>query len=146
MLSIHATGLLCRAHLETTPGLTVTARAYENVPYTPVDGVPYLMLETVPAGARRLTYGGRGEGRVQEDFLYVVTCFAPKGTGQAAVLKPLEAIRNHFAIDTVLDDGHDTQVMVQGDPGPFFSGGIVEQPNAFARCQLSIPLTADTRA
>jgi hypothetical protein len=73
-----------RAALETQLAqiTDVPVIAYENVPYTPTTGTPYLQVTYLPVTRRPAVRGLSPQQRY--DVLFSINCYAPEGNGPSA--------------------------------------------------------------
>ena len=85
-----------RAALETQLA-TVSAGlgiAWENVPFSPVAGVPYLKVDWLPNTTQNPTFGG--PYRREQGFFQVMLCYPTSMQGSSAAITQAEAIRAAF--------------------------------------------------
>lgn len=111
-----------RAALETklntiTPAIST---AWENHPFTPVDGVPYQRVYLMPATPSNPTMG---DGYYREQGIFQVSLFYPLQTGAAAAAARAELIRSAFKRGVSMTSGG---VTVQIGNTPEISQGRVD--------------------
>lgn len=76
--------------------------AWENVSYTPTDGVPYQRVALLLADAENPTLG---QERVIDRGIFQVSLVYPQGTGPAAAQARVTALRERFPAGLVLTSG-----------------------------------------
>ena len=77
--------------------------AWENVPYTPATGVPYLQPALLPGEPFQREIGTNGINR--HSGIYQISVFAPTGTGIAVLNTLVSALCDHFKRGTILNYG-----------------------------------------
>jgi hypothetical protein len=70
------------------------ATAYENVSYSPVEGIPYQRVRLLPAAPENPTLG---DGYYREVGFFEIILFYPINKGRGAAQLKAEAIKAHFA-------------------------------------------------
>lgn len=128
--------LALRNRLLTVAGLP-TARAFENVAFTPVAGTAYVAEQFVPATNTALTIP-TAHALVEETGLYVVQWFGLDGAGISAIRAGADAVLAAFAPGTSVTSTANDVIRVRSDTGPRASQ-ILPQPNGFAVCTITIP-------
>lgn len=122
-------------------------RAYENIPFTPISGRPYIAEEYSPSTLRVKTTPVR-LGRTEETGDYFLTWYGVTavagipGVGTAALRKSVDALALLFAPGTDLIAGAHV-LTVREDIGP--QAGQVIPLTGFAALQLKIPWRAQSR-
>jgi hypothetical protein len=90
-MSISLIRIALETHLNTISPLIQTA--YENVPFTPVTGVPYQQVFLLPATPANPTMG---DGYYREQGIFQVTLMYPLQAGPKTAADKAEAIRTAF--------------------------------------------------
>lgn len=121
--------LAVRRALETrlltmTPALST---AFENVAFTPTQGVPYQRANMLPAAPDNTMLGPR---EWMEIGIFQVTLFYPQGAGSADAQARAEAVREHFKRGTTLSHSGVTTIITHtpAKAAGFVSGGFYAVP------------------
>lgn len=93
-------------------GLGSAKTAFENVPFTPIEGEPYQMSKLVPVEAENPTLG---DDYHREVGFYQVVLSYPKGKGVGAITTMADKIKSYFKRGTTLTEGTD-KVIVEATP------------------------------
>lgn len=93
-------------------GLGSTKTAFENVPFTPVEGDPYQASKLVPVASENPTLG---DDYHREVGFYQVVLAYPKGKGVGAMTAMAEKIKAYFKRGTTMTEGSDV-VIVETTP------------------------------
>ena len=96
-MSISSIRIALETHLNTISPAILTA--YENVPFTPVTGVPYQKVFLLPATPANPTMG---DGYYREQGIFQVTLLYPLQAGPKTAADKAEAIRTAFKRGTTL--------------------------------------------
>lgn len=99
-----------------TPAL---ATAWENVPFTPVDGTPYQRAYLMPAQPENPTIGALLQ---RLSGVYQINLFYPTGTGSSAAMTRALAIRARFPRGLTMTAGGVTVSVIET---PEIGGGTV---------------------
>ena len=83
------------------------AYAYENVPYTPVEGVPYGAVYVLPAEPDNIEIGPG----YTERGIFQINLFYPTKTGRAAALAQAALIRAKFPVASTFASGGVTVII-----------------------------------
>lgn len=119
-------------------------RAFENVPFTPIAGRPYVIEEYSPSTARLLSSPAAG-GELEETGDYVLTwcgviaAGSIPGVGISAIRKSVDALRLLFAPGTKLAAGAHF-VRMRTDIAP--QTGQIIPLDGWAALQLKVPWEA----
>jgi hypothetical protein len=98
-----------------------TARAYENVEFTPTPGVEYVEEDFVPATSE-LRSATASQGTVQDEGLYVIRWFGVAGTGTTgvgAMSQSITALLARFAPGSSITASDGTVVRIKERPAPW---------------------------
>lgn len=118
-------------------GLPVS-RAWENVEFTPVAGVPYVEERYLPAGTQQVTIGSLGE--VEGIPIYQLDIYVKEKTGMDALAAYADALIAHFAPRQSFTATNGQVIRVRADVGPFRSQVSVGDRPGWAVCSVSFPL------
>ncbi|MDA8114990.1 MAG: phage tail terminator-like protein [Acidithiobacillus sp.] len=100
--------------LQAFPGLPSVA--WENVPFTPATGVPYLQPSLLPGEPTQAEIGTAGANR--HVGIYQISIFAPTGTGIGAINTLRDGLCDHFKRGTILTYAGITVTCQKAFPGP----------------------------
>jgi hypothetical protein len=112
------------------------SRAWENVEFSPTNGVPYVVETYLPGPGRKITLGAFGE--IESLPQYVVQVHVPANKGAGAADGYADALLEHFAPETSISISNAT-LRVRGDVAPF-SGQLLQSSPGFAAVPVNIPL------
>jgi len=94
------------------------ATAYENVPYTPLVGIPYQRVNLIPATPDNVVQGA--SMYFERGFFQVTLCY-PIGVGPAAAETQTQLVRTHFKRGTsMLESGINVAVINTPRAAPAF--------------------------
>lgn len=121
-------------------------RAWENMAFNPITGVPYVEEDFVPATTELL--GQKNGGILVESGLYVLKLYGLSGKGVTAIRRTMDALEARFAIGTPMAAGSHTVVVgslgagsTQRGPS---SGQIIPQGDGRSVCVLTVPWYAQS--
>ena len=129
-----AVQLALRAVLVTLPELP-TARAWDNVKYTPTIGQPYIVEQYVPSASTLL--GMLATGPVEDTGLYVINWYGPAGIG-IAMAHGVNALLGLFPPGRFLTATDGTVIRIRGDFAPR-RGQILQVDPGWAVITATIP-------
>lgn len=117
--------------------LLPTSRAFENVDFTPVAGVPFVEEQYAPGGAAKVTLGPLGE--IEALPLYFPRVYVPSNTGFSAASRYADALVTLFAPDTDITMTAPSTLRVRTDlvPSP---GQLLQAQPGFAVLPVTVPL------
>ena len=124
---------LLEVHLNTiAPSI---ATAFENVPFTPVNGTPWQRVNLLTAPTLNPTFG---DAFHRETGIFQVTLYYPENAGASACATRAELIRSQFVRGLTLTSG---TLRVLIDRSPWVSQGMND--GGWYRMPVSIPYVAD---
>lgn len=109
--------------------------AFENAPYTPRQGTPYMQLTLLPGKTENPTMGDQFK---RETGLLQLSLYYPVNAGPALAYTQAEVARSHFPRGLTLSD---TGVRVLIDEHPYV--GSAMQDEGWFMVPVSIPYIAD---
>lgn len=109
--------------------------AFENVPFSPTNGVPHQRVFILPSQTQNPTMG---DGFKRESGVMQVTLCYPSNAGAGAALERAEALRLGFKRGTTFTQG---TLRVLIDSSPYVSQGASD--GAWYMVPVSIPYVAD---
>jgi hypothetical protein len=123
-------------------GRTLTAglpasRHWENVAFTPVDGVPYVVEQYTPGPQKQITVGDFGY--LEFLPLYSPQIHVPQGTGPEAADAYADALLTLFAPGTTIPLENAESLRVRRDVAPT-SGQLLQSSPGFAAVPVDVPL------
>ena len=127
-MSISSIRIALETHLNTISPAILTV--YENVPFTPVTGVPYQKVFLLPATPANPTMG---DGYYREQGIFQVTLLYPLQAGPKTAADRAEKIREAFKRGTTLTSGS-IQVII--DRTPEISQGRVDGDRWSVPCKI----------
>lgn len=77
-----------------------TPVAWENLDYTPTDGVMFLRETLLPSSTLQTSFGNVGYD--EHLGVYQIDVFAPKGGGKGAAIAKADSVADHFKRGTTL--------------------------------------------
>ena len=124
---------LLEVHLNTIAPTIATA--FENVPFTPINGTPWQRVNLLPAQPQNPTLGGVFR---RETGIFQVMLAYPENAGTSAAATRAELIRTQFTRGTTFTSG---TLRVLIDLSPRVSQGMND--GGWYRLPVSIPYVAD---
>ena len=115
-------------------------RAWENVPFDPTGGRPYVEENYLPGPMDKVTLGPLGI--LEADPTYVVKIYVPDGFGIGAARSYTDALFTLFAPTTSITVAGAT-VTVRTQPSPF-AGQLLQTESGFAVTPFTVPLRVRT--
>ncbi len=116
-------------------------RAWGNVPFEPVAGMPWIEEDYLPGPSAQIGCGPRGE--IEGFPQYVLKLYVPAGTGALAAAGYVKALLALFAPRTAMPLTGSDVLRVRADPAPYATSLVPVEPG-FAALTVTIPLRIET--
>lgn len=113
-----------------------SARAWENIDFTPTAGAWYVEEDYLPGPAAQVTLGNYGQ--VETFPTYVLKLYGPSKVGVGALYALADAVLDAFVPRTAMTLSTGDTLVVRTDPAPF-RGQLLQADGGWAVVSVTVP-------